>query len=133
MSTAVETKSLPGQFIPPELAESAGDIDRQTADALAFGAVRVDDTGRIVLYNRYEADLAGIEPPAAEGRNFFTEVAPCTNNALFYGQFKKGVNAGNLNLIFNYTFSYKMRPTNVRVHMLRDPASKANWVFVKKP
>ena len=70
--------------------------------------------------------------PSAEGKNFFTQVAPCTNNGLFFGTFKKGVAANNLNVSFPYTFTFKMRPTNVKIHMFRDPNSRKNFVFVAR-
>jgi photoactive yellow protein len=65
------------------------------------------------------------------GKNFFTQVAPCTNNRLFFGRFKDGVSAGELDTEFNYTFTYKMKPTNVVIRLLRD-GSSTNWVFVAK-
>ncbi len=132
MSLATAVKPLSGQFVPPEIVERVALMSRSQADSADFGVVKVDDSGSIVLYNRYESELAGITPSTAEGRNFFTEVAPCTNNALFFGQFKKGVANGHLNMLFPYTFTYKMKPTNVKVHMFRDEDSKTNWVFVKK-
>jgi photoactive yellow protein len=101
-------------------------------DAQDFGIVKVDDNGNITLYNRYEADLASVEPSAAEGKSFFTQIAPCTNNTLFFGNFKRGVKEGKLNALFPYTFTYRMRPTNVKVHMYRDANTRTNWVLVKK-
>jgi photoactive yellow protein len=107
-------------------------MNRAEIDALPFGVVKVDDTGVIRLYNRYEADLGGIEPTAAEGRNFFAEVAICTNNNLFLGAFRRGVASGDLDLMFPYTFTYKMKPTNVKVHMHRDADSGTNWILVQR-
>jgi len=121
-----------GTFVPQELFNILGNLSRNDADACDFGVVKVDDNGIIQLYNRYESELAGVPPSSAEGKNFFTQVAPCTNNALFFGKFKKGVAANELDAAFNYTFTYKMKPTNVQIHMLRDAASGTNWVFVKK-
>ena len=77
-------------------------------------------------------ELANIQPADAEGKSFFTQVAPCTNNNLFFGSFKKGVQDGELNVLFPYTFTYRMRPTNVKVHIYRDAATRTNWVLVKK-
>lgn len=119
-------------FVPETILQKVATLQRQDADALDFGIVKVDDTGVVQLYNKYESELAGIAPKEAEGRNFFTQVAPCTNNRLFYGRFKDGVAANNLNVALPYTFTYKMRPTNVQIHMYRDSATKTNWVFVKK-
>lgn len=118
-------------FVTSEIDAKLGNLSRGDADLADFGIVKVDDDGNIQLYNKYEADLAGVTPGAAEGRNFFTEIAPCTNNKLFYGRFQNGVAAGELDTEFNYTFTYKLRPTNVAIHLKRDQASESNWVFVK--
>ena len=118
-------------FVPHDILGKLGQLSREEADRLPFGAVKVDNTGRIHMYNHYESQLAGVAPSAAEGKNFFTEIAPCTNNKLFYGRFKKGVEAGELDASFNYTFTYKMKPTNVAIHMLHDKSTGSNWVFVQ--
>ena len=104
-------------------------LDQHQADALDFGVVKVDDDGNVLLYNKWESDMAGVPVASAMGKNFFTQVAPCTNNRLFFGRFKDGVSAGNLDTEFNYTFTYKMKPTNVVIRLLRD-GSSTNWVFV---
>jgi len=119
-------------FVTAEIGSNLASLSRDAADAAEFGIVKVDDEGRIELYNKYEAELAGVTPAAAEGRNFFTEIAPCTNNKLFHGRFQSGVAADELDSEFNYTFTYKLRPTNVAIHLKRDPETKSNWVFVKK-
>ncbi len=109
-----------------------GYISRDQADGANFGIVKVDDHGQILLYNRYESELAGVTVATAEGKNFFTQVAICTNNRLFYGKFKDGVASGHLDVSFNYVFTYKMKPTNVIIQLYRDQASSTNWIFVKK-
>jgi len=119
-------------FVTPDILGSLSFVNADTADRAPYGIVKVDDSGKILLYNRYEAELAGIAPSAAVGRNFFTEIAPCTNNKLFFGRFQAGVAAGSLNTEFNYTFTYKLKPTNVGIHLLHDASSKTNWVFVVK-
>lgn len=107
-------------------------MSRAEVDALAYGVVKVDNEGKVLLYNKYESDLGGITPAAAEGKSFFTDIAPCTNNPLFRGAFKSGVESGNLNHLFPYTFTYRMSPTNVQVHLFHDSRSKTNWICVKK-
>jgi photoactive yellow protein len=119
-------------FVSPNILSRLGSLTRAEADGAPYGVVQVDANGKVLLYNRYEAELAGIAPSAAEGRNFFVDIAPCTNNKLFMGKFKSGVDSGELNSVFNYTFTYKMKPTNVSIHLLHDKASKTNWVFVQK-
>jgi photoactive yellow protein len=118
-------------FVQQNLIAQLPTLDRHTADALDFGAVKVDDSGNILLYNKWESDMAGVPVASAEGKNFFTQVAPCTNNRLCFGRFKDGVESGSLDTEFNYTFTYKMKPTNVVIRLVRDGAN-GNWVFVTK-
>ncbi|TVR45076.1 MAG: PAS domain-containing protein [Planctomycetota bacterium] len=108
------------------------DMSQSERDELDFGIVEVDERGIIRSYNRYESELAGVAPEAAMGRNFFTQVAPCTNNRLFYGRFKRGLADGQLDAQIPYTFTYKMRPTNVVVRMYLDTQHATTFVFVKR-
>ncbi|MDX2116339.1 MAG: photoactive yellow protein [Planctomycetota bacterium] len=124
--------AAPSSFVPPEVFGACGSLTRADVDSFDFGAVKVDDAGKILLYNRCQSELAGVAPATAEGKNFFTQVAPCSNNGLFFGAFKRGVAAGSLNTTFPYTFTYKMKPTNVQIHLYRDNASKTNWIFISK-
>ncbi len=96
-----------------------------------FGIIKIDDEGVIEFFNRYESDLSGVDPDDAVGRNFFTQVAPCTNNRLFRGRFKKGLRRDDLDETFTYTYTYKMRPTLVDIHLYRDDAGH-NWIMVEK-
>jgi len=91
----------------------------------------MNDEGIVQFYNRYESNLSGVDPEEAVGTNFFTELAPCSNNPLFLGRFKEGIDEGALDEHFTYTFTYKMRPTLVDVRLYRDEAGN-NWVLIQK-
>ncbi len=104
--------------------------DEQLNDA-PFGIIQVDDEGTIQFFNQYESELSGMDPEEVTGRNFFTQVAPCTNNRLFRGRFKKGVRRGELDETFSYTYTYKMRPTLVDIFLYRDEDNN-NWITVQK-
>ncbi len=101
-------------------------------DGLAFGAVQLDGEGRIIQYNAAEGAITGRDPKAVIGKNFFTEVAPCTNTSVFKGAFDAGVQSGNLNTMIEYTFDYIMKPTKVKVHMKKALVGDSYWVFVKR-
>jgi photoactive yellow protein len=101
-------------------------------DNLAFGAVQLDAQGRIIQYNAAEGQITGRDPKSTVGKNFFTEVAPCTNTPVFKGAFDAGVKAGNLNAVIEYTFDYNMKPTKVKVHMKKALVGDTYWVFVKR-
>lgn len=117
-------------FVPSTFLSDIPAVDRSQADNQPFGIVQVDDAGVIKLYNKWESEMAGVPVASAEGRNFFTQVAPCTNNRLMFGKFKDGVAKGELDSEFNYTFTYKMKPTNVQIRMYRHAPSSTNWVLV---
>lgn len=119
-------------FVPSQVISSLQSLSPSSADSQPFGIVQVDDNGNITLYNKWEADLAGIAQASAHGKNFFTQIAPCTNNRLVHGKFKDGVAKGDMDSEFGYTFTYKMKPTNVTLRLYRHQASGTNWVFVGK-
>ena len=107
-------------------------LSDQEIDNLAFGAIEVDKTGKILRYNTTEATITGRKKEDVIGKNFFDEVAPCAKTEQFYGKFKEGVEKGNLNVIFEYIFDYKMAPTKVKVHMKKSLFGDTYWIFVKR-
>jgi len=101
-------------------------------DRLAFGAVQLDARGQILKYNAAEASITGRNAASVIGRNFFTEVAPCTNAPNFKGVFDAGVKSGDLNALFEYVFDYNMAPTKVKIHMKKAISGDTFWIFVKR-
>jgi photoactive yellow protein len=123
------TMAPSGTFVPAELFGMLGNLSRRDADECDFGIIQLDDAGNVVMVNRYQSELGGVPVPQFEGKHWFTKIAPCTNNGIIYGSFKRGVAAKNLNVVIPYTFTFKMLPTNVKLHLYRDPQSGRNFVF----
>jgi len=103
----------------------------QELDTLSFGVIQIDELGQILLYNATEGEIAGFDAKAAIGKNFFTEVAPCTDQPGFRGRFDAGVRAGNLNVVFEWHLVSNYAPT-VQVHMKQAVCGKKFWVFTKR-
>lgn len=101
-------------------------------DALAFGAIQVDSSGKVLSYSQREAQITSRDPREVIGRNFFDEVAPCTKRPEFYGRFREGVASGSLAAVFDYTFDYRMNPTRVRVHMKKAILGDSYWILVSR-
>ena len=118
-------------FDDPCIGEKLRRLQVDDLNALDFGIVVLDDDGVVQFYNRYESELSGVAPSDAVGRNFFTSLAPCSNNRIFLGRFRSGIESGDLDERFTYTFTYKMRPTLVDIRLYRDE-SGTNWLLVKK-
>ena len=120
------------EFGQADLDNVLANLSDKDIDNLAFGAIQLDRTGKILTFNATESSITGRRKEAVIGRNFFLEVAPCCNKPAFRGVFEAGVKAGNLNAIIDYVFDYKMNPTRVKVHMKSAVADDTFWVFVKR-
>ena len=119
-------------FGSEDIENTLSKMDDKKINDLAFGAIQLDGSGKILQYNAAEGAITGRDPKAVIGKNFFREVAPCTNSREFKGRFEEGVAAGNLNTMFEYTFDYEMKPTKVKVHMKKALSGDSYWVFVKR-
>jgi photoactive yellow protein len=120
------------KFGQDNIENKLAEMGEKDIDSLAFGAVQLDGEGKILSYNSAEGQITGRNADDVIGKNFFTEVAPCTNSPEFYGKFKEGVRSGNLNALFEYVFDYQMTPTKVKVHMKKALTDDTYWVFVKR-
>ena len=120
------------QFGTDDIENTLSSMKEGDLDNLAFGAIQLDADGKILQYNAAEGDITGRDPKAVIGKNFFKEVAPCTDSKDFSGRFKEGVKNGDLNTMFEYTFDYQMQPTKVKVHMKKALAGDSYWILVKR-
>lgn len=119
-------------FVDQRVLNNLDKLTASKADELPYAVVKLDDEGNIEIYNQYNYDkFADFKGKSVIGKNYFDDVAPCTQNFMFSGRFKKGVEQDHLDTVFDFVFTYKMMPTNVRVHMYRDPDTKSNWIFLK--
>jgi photoactive yellow protein len=100
-------------------------------DELPFGAIQLDRRGIILQYNSYESELSGVSKERAIGKQFFTEIAPCTNVKEFYGRFQQGVARKKLHEKFRYHFSFKINPRDVTITLFYSEITESIWVFVR--
>jgi photoactive yellow protein len=115
----------------PAMLDALDHLTVEQIDELPFGVIQTNDLGLVQVYNRAESRIAGVEARDAFGKNFFTSIAACTNNKLFRGTFNKGVDEGEMNLVFFYTFTYRMAPTEVKVQFFKR-RNGANWILIAK-
>jgi photoactive yellow protein len=118
-------------LVPNDVLARLATMSSAELGELDLGAVRLDDAGLVDSINAAALDLAAVTPIDALGHDFFTELAPCTNNRLFRGLFRRGVAEGAMNLVFFYTFTYRLSPTEVKVHMYRTESGQ-NWILVRR-
>jgi photoactive yellow protein len=105
-------------------------LTREQLDALPCGAIRVDGEGTILFYSRTHAVMTRRAPQAVVGRNFFSEVAPCTVVPEFYGRFRRGVLSGDLHASFEFVFDFDMEPVQVQITMRASERPGEFWIIV---
>jgi photoactive yellow protein len=113
------------------IAREIGSLTAGDLDALPFGAIQLDRTGKVLLYNRAEEQLSGRQRADVVGRNFFTEVAPCTRVRRFFGVFEEGLERKSLNEVFDFTFRFPQGTREVRIRLIyADQPQPSVWIFV---
>ena len=112
--------------------ESVKNMTRAKLDELPFGVIEVDLEGVILAYNRAEGELAQLSPPGVLGKNFFTEVAPCTNVKEFAGKFREQRDASAPYVIFPYQFEFAHGTAHVTVLLHVDHERQRGWIFVQE-
>lgn len=103
--------------------------DQTAIDALDFGIIALRADGTVDAYNRYESELSGLTRERVVGNHFFTAVAPCTNNFMVAQRF---MDEESLDAVIDYVFTLKMRPTKVKLRLLKSPTGKRQYIVVRR-
>jgi photoactive yellow protein len=104
---------------------SSGELDR-----LPYGMIQLDATGRVLKYNAVESRLASLPQETTIGKQFFSEVAPCTKVQDFYGRFREGVVRESLDTTFQFHFAFKQHPRDVTVRLFYSKRTRSVWVMI---
>jgi photoactive yellow protein len=103
-----------------EEADRLAKISARDLDGLPYGAILLDESGRILSYNDTESRMARLPIEAVLGRNFFTEVAPCTRVKEFEGRFRALASGQGLPVVsFDFVFPFPFGAQRVAVLLTR--------------
>ncbi|MCS7205554.1 MAG: PAS domain-containing protein [Leptospiraceae bacterium] len=119
------------KFVSDDFLERLEDINHKELDTQSIGIIEIDDKGKILYFNDTESKQTGLKKEQVLNKNFFTEVAICTNNLLFRSIFEQGVLDNHLNHLLPYVFTYKMDPIFVKIHLYRTK-TKRNFILIKR-
>ncbi|TNC05361.1 GAF domain-containing protein [Methylobacterium terricola] len=120
--------------MPDPTTDSTIDLDAlapRDLDTLRQGVIQIDGAGVIHRYNRAESVFSGRAPERVIGRNFFTEVAPCTHLPHFYGRFREGVRRGRFDRPFSFVYGFDPRPMQVRITLRHAAAPDRYWIITE--
>ena len=116
-----------------EIIRLADTLSDDELDALPVGAIQLAPDGTVLRYNETESSLSRLAKEDVVGRNFFTEVAPCTRVRDFHGRFAEGVEAGFLDVTFAYRFRFSDdRRKDVTITLSHRGGGNV-WVLVERP
>ena len=90
-------------------------VDFATLDLLPYGIIVLDATGTILYYNAREEAIAGRSRDDVMGRDFFRDVAPCTQLGEFFDKFRDVVEAEGVTAEFGFHFPFPKRARDVEV------------------
>ena len=93
-----------------------------------FGIIVMSGTGNVEAYNAFESQVAGLSASRVIGLNFFSDVAPCTNNFMVAGRYEE---ATQLDEIIPYVFTLRMKPKRVRLRLLKSPQARFFYLLVQ--
>lgn len=115
-------------FSSPTLLALLEAMSPEQLDDLPYGVIRMKAGGEVTAYNRYEGEMAQVDTASAVGKNFFTEIGPCTNNFLVAHRYET---EEALDEEMDYLFTFVMKPTKVRLRLLKGPGT-SHYLLVKK-
>jgi photoactive yellow protein len=107
-------------------------LSAKELDALPFGMIQLDRTGRILKFNQTEAQLARINRERQLGLNFFDDVAPCTKVRDFHGRFLHGLNQRSLYETFGFVFKFDHGWRNVAITLFYSEKTDSVWVLISQ-
>ena len=113
--------------------ESLAMLNREVADHLPYGYIRLDTRGIVLEYNTAESALSGLPREGVIGKDFFRTVAPCTCVKQFEGRVQEMIAGGKAARDqINFLFKFPGRVTMVNLAMTYDPGRNEVILLIRK-
>lgn len=130
---AIMTLSLPLvpplDFDAPDLFDALNAASAEELEHAPFGVVRMNAAMEVLVYNRTEARLSGLDPAWVVGKHFFSQVAPCIDNHMVAAKYR---HATDLDERLGYVLAFHMRPTRVELRLLKRQDHEWSYFCVRK-
>jgi photoactive yellow protein len=127
-SAGTETVPVPS-FADPDVFDWLEAATQASHDAAPYGIVGMALDGTVARYNAAEGNLSGLTPARVIGRQFFTSVAPCTNNFMVAHRFETEI---EIDALVDYVFTFRIAPLRVRLRLLKRPRADLMYLLVEK-
>ena len=104
-------------------------MDDARLDALPFGVIGLDAEGETVIYNATESSYAGLARASVIGRPFVLATGVCMNNVLVAQRLE---DEPELDATIDYVLTFRMRPTPVKLRMLKSAAARHRFILLRR-
>jgi photoactive yellow protein len=104
-------------------------MSEESRDDLPYGVIGIDRAGVAQIYNRTEAQGAGLKAETVLGKAFFDSVAQCMNNFMVAQRFE---DEPELDATLPYVLTLRMRPTPVRLRLLAGPDVPTRFILIER-
>ncbi len=118
-------------FDTPDIAARVERMAPAQIDALPFGAIKLDQAATVQFYNETERRETGAGDLPRVGRNWFTEIAPCTNTDRFRGRTEQARLSGTLDIEFSHIGDFDDRTRELVMRIQSVPGGGC-WIFVRR-
>ncbi len=116
-------------FDAPDLAARIEKLDQQGRDALPFGVIELDRSGKVLVYNATEVRMSGYGNTPL-GKNFF-EVARSANKNDLEARIMRAMEEGPVDLEFGWRGGYGASQRELRLRVLSSRRGGV-WIFVER-
>lgn len=104
-------------------------LSEQEVDTLPFGVVGLSPASIVEVYNRTESRLAGLAAESVLGESYFSGIAQCMNNYMVAQRFE---DEAELDVVLDYVLTLRMRPTPVRLRLLKSASEPRRYVLIER-
>jgi photoactive yellow protein len=98
-------------------------------DRLPFGIIGMSADSTVEIYGATESRQSGLSPSSIVGAHFFLTTAQCMNNYMVAQRFE---DEDQLDAIIDYVLTLRMRPTPVRLRLLKHPAARRRYILIQR-
>ena len=105
------------------------ELNDDELDTLPFGVIGMSEDGIVEIYNQTESRLAGLSRERVVGVHFFSTTAQCMNNFLVAQRF---IDEPDLNVAINFVLTLRMRPTPVRLRLLKSSFVRRRYILLER-
>lgn len=97
-------------------------LSEEEFDSLPFGGFMLDHEALVVKYNKMEESWSRLDRKDVIGKNFFLDIAPCTQVHEFFGRYQQLLTSDVAALVqFDFVYMFNRGPVHVNISMSWNP------------